>query len=441
MTTITGNARFREAVAAKLVRAIRPDGTVSDSVVPTQSGTPPGDYSIDVDTRPLILQAHAFDPEKLIGPWRPEFTYSVGDIVFETAPAPEQLVLECIASTGQSGGTEPSWDSAVGETTVDSDVTWVTLGTIAELTPITQLFFQPVLIASISPATGSTTGGAAITITGAGFEEGATATIGGAAVTNLVVVSDTTITCETPTGTEGDSDVVVTVGSESATLTDGFTYTIQVLLGNDHELQTTSSDTWTHSYLLPDDTELALFTMHHRGGEINTVTYGGVTATLIDKSDADFPETYIYAIADADLPAKGVSHDLVVAWHNFSTSDRTGATSITAIQGVHTDVLADLSTIVSNSQYLAAAASISTDVTLSAANYFVFDAVSAREGGASYEPDGLQTELFYGQWAAPRAAGSSYKFAEAPSGSVSMSWSGGSGSAPTRHVVAGVKLA
>lgn len=52
----------------------------------------------------------------------------------------------------------------------------------------------------------------------------ANVTIGGAAVTNLVVVSDTEITATTPAGTEGAADVVVTTDGGSDTLVGGFTY-------------------------------------------------------------------------------------------------------------------------------------------------------------------------------------------------------------------------
>lgn len=52
----------------------------------------------------------------------------------------------------------------------------------------------------------------------------ASVTIGGVAVTNLTVVSDTEITATTPPGTVGPADVVVTTDGGSDTLVDGFTY-------------------------------------------------------------------------------------------------------------------------------------------------------------------------------------------------------------------------
>lgn len=52
----------------------------------------------------------------------------------------------------------------------------------------------------------------------------ASVTIGGAAATSVVVVSDTEITVVTPAGAEGSADVVVTTDGGSDTLADGFTY-------------------------------------------------------------------------------------------------------------------------------------------------------------------------------------------------------------------------
>lgn len=83
----------------------------------------------------------------------------------------------------------------------------------------------PPTVASITPDTGSTTGGESVTITGTGFVEGATVTIGGQAATSVVVVSATEITCDTPAGSEGAADVVVTnPDTQSDTLEGGFTY-------------------------------------------------------------------------------------------------------------------------------------------------------------------------------------------------------------------------
>jgi hypothetical protein len=82
-------------------------------------------------------------------------------------------------------------------------------------------------ITSISPNSGSAFGGTAVVIRGAGFDvNGATATIGGAAMTSVTVVSPYQINAVTPSGTAGAANLIVLNTSSvlSATLTGGYTY-------------------------------------------------------------------------------------------------------------------------------------------------------------------------------------------------------------------------
>ena len=74
--------------------------------------------------------------------------------------------------------------------------------------------------ATVSPSSGPTSGGTPITITGTNLS-GATVTIGGAPFT-VVTDNGTTITGNTPAGTAGLADVVVTTAG--GTVTGGFTY-------------------------------------------------------------------------------------------------------------------------------------------------------------------------------------------------------------------------
>jgi hypothetical protein len=66
-----------------------------------------------------------------------------------------------------------------------------------------------ITLTSITPDYGPAAGGTAVTLTGTGFVEGATATIGGALITDLVVVDATTITGVTPEGAIGSAVVQV----------------------------------------------------------------------------------------------------------------------------------------------------------------------------------------------------------------------------------------
>jgi hypothetical protein len=97
--------------------------------------------------------------------------------------------------------------------------------TLASAFTYTTVTPSPTLTA-IAPATGSTAGGTAVTLTGTNFTAGATVTIGGASATSVVVASATSITAVTPSGAAGARDVRVTLtGGQSATLTGAFTYT------------------------------------------------------------------------------------------------------------------------------------------------------------------------------------------------------------------------
>ena len=79
-------------------------------------------------------------------------------------------------------------------------------------------------VTAIAPATGTTFGGTAVTISGANFSAGATVTIGGVAATEVTVAGSTSITAVTPQHAAGAADVVVRVGTQSAALPGAFTF-------------------------------------------------------------------------------------------------------------------------------------------------------------------------------------------------------------------------
>ncbi|NVN97714.1 MAG: IPT/TIG domain-containing protein, partial [Geobacteraceae bacterium] len=81
-------------------------------------------------------------------------------------------------------------------------------------------------VTSISPTSGSTVGSTSVTISGTGFVNGATVTIGGTAATGVTWNSATSITATIPSGTAGAKDVVVTnPDTQTGTLAGGYTYT------------------------------------------------------------------------------------------------------------------------------------------------------------------------------------------------------------------------
>jgi hypothetical protein len=78
-------------------------------------------------------------------------------------------------------------------------------------------------ITSLTPTSGSTSGGTAVTITGTGYSTTQSVTFGGTTAP-FAVVSDTTLAAVTPAGTAGPVDVTVTNTAGSATAADGYTY-------------------------------------------------------------------------------------------------------------------------------------------------------------------------------------------------------------------------
>ena len=88
-------------------------------------------------------------------------------------------------------------------------------------------------VAAISPNSGTTLGGTAITITGANFAAGAVVTVGGTPATNIVVASPTSITATTGARAAGSVEVTVTVDGRAGSLPAAFTYIAPQQINND----------------------------------------------------------------------------------------------------------------------------------------------------------------------------------------------------------------
>lgn len=83
-----------------------------------------------------------------------------------------------------------------------------------------------VSVTDVSPATGLSTGGTPVTITGTGFAGGTTPTVrfGGTAATDVTVSSDTSLTATSPAHDAGAVDVSVLHDGVTGTKSDAFTY-------------------------------------------------------------------------------------------------------------------------------------------------------------------------------------------------------------------------
>jgi formylglycine-generating enzyme required for sulfatase activity/CxxC motif-containing protein (DUF1111 family)/subtilisin-like proprotein convertase family protein len=131
------------------------------------------------------------------------------------------------------GGTAATSVSVVNSTTVTAVTPAGTSGakTVSLTTPggtanLSNGFtYYPVpTISAVSPASGSTAGGTAITITGTNLTGTSSVTIGGAAATSVSVVNVTTVTAVTPAGTSGAKTVSLTTPDGTANLANGFIY-------------------------------------------------------------------------------------------------------------------------------------------------------------------------------------------------------------------------
>lgn len=102
--------------------------------------------------------------------------------------------------------------------------------TIGESVAGTLEAFDPPTITSLDTTTGNTSGGTTVIATGTNFRSVAdvgkvtSITVGGNPATGVTVLSDTTVRFQTPAGTAGAKDVVLTTPGGSDTLAGGFEY-------------------------------------------------------------------------------------------------------------------------------------------------------------------------------------------------------------------------
>jgi hypothetical protein len=136
-------------------------------------------------------------------------------------------------------------------------------------------------VTAISPASATTAGGTAVTITGTGFVSGATVTLGGTAATKVTVVSSTTITATTPAHAAGAVNVVVSDSNGSGTLTNGFTYTASVAPINFVQVAAATPQ-------VPETTVTVAYSLPQTVGDLNVVVVGwnDTTATVQSVKDS-----------------------------------------------------------------------------------------------------------------------------------------------------------
>ena len=134
------------------------------------------------------------------------------------------------------GGTAATGVAVVNATTITATTPAHAAGTVgvmvtnpdnqsATLATSFSYVVPPPTVTGVAPASGSTNGGTAVTITGTGFAAGATVTIGGNPATGVTVGNSTSITATTPAHAAGAVGITVTnADGQSATSANAFTY-------------------------------------------------------------------------------------------------------------------------------------------------------------------------------------------------------------------------
>lgn len=217
--------------------------------VPASNIVVNGPSSISATTPPHAAGAAdvvVTNPDNLSGTLSNGFTYgaspTVSSVSPSTGPAAGGTNVTIDGTNFQNGATV-SFGGAVATAIVVVNATTITCTTTAHPAGIVDVVVtnpdaqQAILVngftygsapavAAIAPDFGTTAGGTNVTITGGNFQNGATATIGGASVVGLTFISTTTLTGQTPPrATPGAVDVVVTnPDTQSGTLTNGYTY-------------------------------------------------------------------------------------------------------------------------------------------------------------------------------------------------------------------------
>jgi prepilin-type N-terminal cleavage/methylation domain-containing protein len=107
-------------------RLVRPGGYPSTATGPTG-------FEDAYALSPASILMGGAVPRAQLPAWQANFTYALGATIRPNAPTtppqtnPFSLIYRCVASTGASAGTEPTWPAVVGTTIADGNVTWQAL--------------------------------------------------------------------------------------------------------------------------------------------------------------------------------------------------------------------------------------------------------------------------------------------------------------------------
>ena len=130
--------------------------------------------------------------------------------------------VNVVSSTSITATTAAHAAGAVSVVVTNSDAQNGTLSNGYTYVAVTA---PPPTVTSLNPNSGPTAGGNGLTITGTGFQAGATVSFGGTAATGVTVASSMSIVATAPAHAAGAVDVVITnPDGQSATLPGGYSY-------------------------------------------------------------------------------------------------------------------------------------------------------------------------------------------------------------------------
>lgn len=248
------------------------------------------------------------------------------------------------SSTSIAATTPAHTAGAVSVTVMNSDDQSASL-------PSGYTYTGPPTVGSISPNSGSTSGGAAVTITGTNFAAGATVSFGGTAATGVTVSSGTSITATTPAHAAGAVTVMVTNSNgQSGSLVNGYTYA------------TASSTSPTVASVSPNSgsaaggTAVTITGTNFLTGA--TVSFGGSAATGVTVTSS--------TLITATTPAGTAGASVTVAVTNSDLQSGSLANGYTYSQGPDFNVAASVASPTS----IPAGGSATSTITVTAMNGF-----------------------------------------------------------------------
>ncbi len=156
------------------------------------------------------VRVEVYVPGAIVPEWTPH-NRSALDGTYSVAVDSGTWDLRYVPAVGST--LAPRWRRGVG---VAADVPLPDTALLPLTVPV---------VSAIAPTTGSTAGGTAVTIAGAGFQPDAVVRIGGVTATGIVLTSETSIATTTAAHPAGRADVeVVNPGDQAGVLAAGFEY-------------------------------------------------------------------------------------------------------------------------------------------------------------------------------------------------------------------------